>query len=63
MILNVTNSIAIEKALGTKLSKNVVRLKSPIKQIGETPVHLEFPHALEADVIVVVEGDDDKTTK
>lgn len=53
----------IEKALGTALPKGVVRLKSPIKQIGETPVHLEFPHALEADVIVVVEGEEDKTSK
>jgi len=53
----------IEKALGATLPKGVVRLKSPIKQIGETPVHLEFPHALEADVIVVVEGENDKSTK
>ncbi|MDO8511776.1 MAG: 50S ribosomal protein L9 [bacterium] len=56
-------TVEIEKAIGTKLSKSVVRLKSPIKQIGETPVHLEFPHALEADVIVVVEGEEDKSAK
>lgn len=56
-------SLEIEKALGTSLPKSVVRLKSPIKQIGETPVHLEFPHSLEADVIVVVEGLDDESAK
>jgi large subunit ribosomal protein L9 len=55
--------VEIEKALNVTLPKGTVRLKNPIKQIGETPVHLEFPHALEADVIVVVEGEDDKTTK
>ncbi len=47
----------IEKSIGAKIPKGVVRLKSPIKQIGETPVHLEFPHGLEADVIVIVEGE------
>jgi len=46
----------IEKNIGIKLPKGTLRLKSPIKQIGETPVHLEFPHGLEADLIVVVEG-------
>jgi len=46
----------IEKNTGIKLSKGVLRLKSPIKQLGETPVHLEFPHGLEADLIVIVEG-------
>lgn len=46
----------IEKNTGVKLPKGVLRLKSPIKQIGETPIHLEFPHGLEADLIVVVEG-------
>lgn len=53
----------IEKALNATLPKGVVRLKSPIKQIGETPVHLEFPHSLEADVIVVVEGEADGAKK
>lgn len=56
-------AIEIEKALGTPLPKSVVRLKSPIKQIGETPIHLEFPHGLEADVIVVVEGEVDEKKK
>jgi len=56
-------TLEIEKGLGNKLPKGVVRLKSPIKQIGETPVHLEFPHALEADVIVIVEGKEEKTEK
>ena len=46
----------IEKNMGIKLPKGVLRLKSPIKQTGETPVRLEFPHGLEADLIVVVEG-------
>lgn len=45
----------IEKNTGIKLPKGVLRLKSPIKKLGETPVHLEFPHGLEADLIVVVE--------
>lgn len=50
----------IEKNMGIKLPKGVLRLKSPIKQIGETPVRLEFPHGLEADLIVVVEGNQEE---
>jgi large subunit ribosomal protein L9 len=46
----------IERALGVKLAKGVVRLKEPLKTIGERPVRLEFPHGLEADIIVVVEA-------
>lgn len=45
----------IDKNFGIKLPKGVVRLKEPVKQVGESPVHLEFPHGLEADLILVVE--------
>jgi len=52
----------IDKNFGIKLPKGVVKLKEPIKQIGECPVHLEFPHGLEADLILVVEPiEKDKT--
>jgi large subunit ribosomal protein L9 len=51
----------IEQSTGIKLPKGVLHLKSPIKQIGETPVHLEFPHGLEADLIVVVEGQQEES--
>lgn len=46
----------IEKSLGAKLPKGAVKLKSPLKQIGEHPVHVEFPHGLEADLIIIIEA-------
>lgn len=45
----------IQRSLGVALPKGIVRLKEPIKLIGEKPVHLEFPHGLEADMTVIVE--------
>jgi large subunit ribosomal protein L9 len=47
----------IERELHIKLPKGVVRLKEPLKHVGEKPVHLEFPHGLEADMIVIVEAE------
>lgn len=44
----------IERALSITLPKGAVKLVSPITQVGETPVRIEFPHGLEADIIVVV---------
>ncbi len=48
----------IEKAVGIKLPKGVVKLKETIRTVGEYPVHLNFPHGLEADMIVVVEAEE-----
>lgn len=47
---------ALENALRVSLPPDVVRLDAPIDKPGSTPVTLEFPHGLEADVTVVVEG-------
>lgn len=47
----------IERGLKISLPKGVIRLKEPLKHVGEKPVHLEFPHGLEADIIVIVEAE------
>ncbi len=46
----------IHRAFSVTLPKGALKLREPIRGVGEKPVHLEFPHGLEADVIVVVEG-------
>lgn len=47
----------VHRVLGVELPKGIVRLKEPLKHVGEKPVHLEFPHGLEADMIVVIEAE------
>lgn len=52
----------IHRALKIELPKGVVKLKEPIKHVGEKPVHLEFPHGLEADMTVIIERESDETS-
>ena len=49
-------AVAIENALHISLPADVVRLPMPIHEPGQQTVALEFPHGLEAEVTVVVEG-------
>lgn len=46
----------IETVLGTKLPPGTVRLWEPFREPGEQKLTLEFPHGLEAEITVVVEG-------
>lgn len=46
----------IETALQTKLPTGCVRLEDPMTEPGERKLQLEFPHGLEAEVSLVVEG-------
>lgn len=52
----------IHRALTIELPKGVVKLKEPIKHVGEKPVHLEFPHGLEADMTVVIERESEEAS-
>lgn len=59
----VTNRDITEEILRTlkiDLPKGVVKLKEPLKHVGEKPVHLEFPHGLEADMTVVIERESEE---
>jgi large subunit ribosomal protein L9 len=47
----------IEKELGIKISKNQIKLKDPIKEVGDFLIKIEFDHNLEANVKVVVTED------
>lgn len=47
---------ALEKALERTLPEGVVHLQDPITEPGEQKLSLSFPHGLEAEVTLVVEG-------
>jgi len=42
------------KELGFEIKKNQILLKSPIKELGEFPVKIKFPHNLEVEIKVIV---------
>jgi large subunit ribosomal protein L9 len=44
--------------LGLKISKSQVKIKSPIKKLGEHMVTVSLPHGLEAEVKVIVVSED-----
>lgn len=46
----------IEKTLSTQIPTDAVRLSDPLTELGEQKLTLEFPHGLEAEVTVIVEG-------
>lgn len=55
------NAARISSALkesGFKVLQRQIKLKEPIKEVGEFPVTLEFDHGLEADIRVIVEAQD-----
>jgi large subunit ribosomal protein L9 len=42
------------KELGFEIKKKQILLESPIKELGEFPVKIKFPHNLEAEIKVIV---------
>jgi large subunit ribosomal protein L9 len=42
------------KEAGFEIKKNQILLESPIKELGEFPVKIKFPHNLEAEIKVIV---------
>ncbi len=49
------------KELGFEIKKSQIELKSPLKEIGEWPIRISFPHGLEAEIrVIVVEEDIEK---
>jgi large subunit ribosomal protein L9 len=42
------------KELGFEIKKSQILLESPIKELGEFPVKIKFPHNLEAEIKVIV---------
>ncbi len=50
-------AIKIANALnqkGFKIKKTQIKLESPIKEIGEYQVKVDFPHKLEAEIVVLI---------
>ncbi len=52
--LSATKIAETLNGLGLKISKSQVRIKSPIKKLGDYMVTVSLPHGLEAEVKVVV---------
>jgi len=51
------SSLRVAKGLkekGFKVKKNQVQMEKPIKETGEWPVKIVFPHGLEAEIRVIV---------
>jgi len=42
------------KELGFDIKKNQIDLPAPIKELGEFPVRISFPHNLEAEIKIIV---------
>jgi large subunit ribosomal protein L9 len=42
------------KELGFEIKKKQILLESPIKELGEFPVKIKFPHNLEAEIKIIV---------
>jgi large subunit ribosomal protein L9 len=42
------------KEAGFEIKKNQILLESPIKELGEFPVKIKFPHNLEAEIKVII---------
>lgn len=58
---SVTNKHIAEslKQEGFEVDKKYIKLESPIKEIGEYDLNLEFPHNLEANIkVIITEGND-----
>jgi large subunit ribosomal protein L9 len=48
------------KEMGYNVDKEDVILESPIKEAGEFPIKLKFAHNLEAEVIIIIKGSEEK---
>jgi len=46
--------------LGFKVKEEAIKIKEPIKEVGEYKVVLEFEHGLEAEIKLVVEAEKEK---
>jgi large subunit ribosomal protein L9 len=46
------------KEMGLEVKKNQINLEKPIKEIGEYPVKIKFEHNLEAEVMIIVTGEE-----
>jgi large subunit ribosomal protein L9 len=42
------------KEMGFDIKKNQIQLSSPIKELGEFPIKIKFPHNLEAEIKVII---------
>jgi large subunit ribosomal protein L9 len=48
------------KELGFEVKKAQIMLEKPIKEVGEYPVKIKFDHNLEAEVTVIISGEEEK---
>jgi large subunit ribosomal protein L9 len=46
------------KEMGFEVKKNQIILEKPIKELGEYPVKIKFDHNLEAEITVVISGEE-----
>lgn len=46
------------KEMGLEIKKNQINLEKPFKELGEYPVKIRFEHNLEAEVRIIVTGDE-----
>lgn len=56
-IFGSVDSLQIVRALkrkGLKVKKSQIGLKQPIREIGEWPVKISFPHGLEGEIMVII---------
>jgi len=53
---SINQALIIEKIAeqGFEIKKNQIELKEPIKEPGEWPIKISFPHGLEAEIRVIV---------
>lgn len=42
------------KEMGFKVAKNQIDLKEPIKELGEFPIKIKFPHNLESEIAIII---------
>jgi large subunit ribosomal protein L9 len=47
------------KEIGFEVKKNQIMLEKPIKELGEFPVKIKFEHNLEAEVTVIISGEEE----
>lgn len=53
--LSASTIVKALKEKGYKISNNILKIKEPIKEIGEYTITLEFEHNLEAEIKIIVE--------
>jgi len=58
--VNTQNISSSLKEEGFEVSPKQIKLEEPIKEIGEFPVVVELDHGLEAEITVIVEGQEKK---